>query len=273
MGVSRVQEAIAFAVALGCVVALVPLVRRLCFVLGIFDAPGHLKIHREPISRLGGVAIVCALAAGIAATQHGASSGLLFFAAALGLVRLAGFIDDLRELAPVFRLLAQIGGAVLVYAGGWRVIGSSSSAFGIFAQCLFVILFVNAFNFFGRHGRFVCGDYGGHCFGLCVVSRCGAQRFGICGGVEFGGSLRGIFIFQFSAGKNIHGGFGEFGTGFLRGVSGTGFYWSERRGRRGRFTALPFHDCGAADFGCVAGGDAASGEGAFSVPGRPRAFL
>jgi UDP-N-acetylmuramyl pentapeptide phosphotransferase/UDP-N-acetylglucosamine-1-phosphate transferase len=67
MVISRVQEAIAFALALGCVVALVPLVRRLCIIWGIFDVPGHLKIHREPIPRWRGVAIVRALAAGGAA--------------------------------------------------------------------------------------------------------------------------------------------------------------------------------------------------------------
>jgi UDP-GlcNAc:undecaprenyl-phosphate/decaprenyl-phosphate GlcNAc-1-phosphate transferase len=112
------QEAIAFAMALGSAVALVPFVRWLCFRLGVFDAPGHLKIRREPVPRLGGVAIAFALVAGIVAAQHGARGISLFFSAALGLVWLAGFVDDLRELVPVFRLLAQIGGALLLYAGG-----------------------------------------------------------------------------------------------------------------------------------------------------------
>jgi UDP-GlcNAc:undecaprenyl-phosphate/decaprenyl-phosphate GlcNAc-1-phosphate transferase len=114
-------EATACAVALGSVAALVPLIRRLCFPWGVFDAPGHLKIHSEPIPRLGGVTIACALFVGVAAALRGASGGALFFAAALRPVWLAGFIDDVRELAPVFRLLAQIGRAMLLYAGGWRV--------------------------------------------------------------------------------------------------------------------------------------------------------
>src|SRR5580700_3198381 len=121
MDTGRMADATACTAALVCAVALAPPIRRLCFRWGIFDAPGHLKIHREPIPRLGGVAIACALFAGIAVALRSASGGALFFAAALALVWLAGFIDDLRELAPSFRLLAQIGGAVLLYAGGWRV--------------------------------------------------------------------------------------------------------------------------------------------------------
>jgi hypothetical protein len=256
MDTSRMAEATACGVALVSVVALVPLIRRLCFRWGLFDAPRHLKIHREPVPRLGGVAMVCALTAGIATGLHGARSGSLFFAAALGLVWLVGFLDDLREVAPFFRLLAQIGGAALPYGGGWRIAVFSSSAFGTFAQCLLVILFVNAFNFLDG----VDGLAAVIALGVCAGSQRGAQRVRICRGVEFAGSLRGVFIFQFSAGKNIHGGFGEHGAGFHRGVSGTGFYRSARCGQRGEFTALPIYDCGLADLGCIAGGDAESGD-------------
>jgi UDP-GlcNAc:undecaprenyl-phosphate/decaprenyl-phosphate GlcNAc-1-phosphate transferase len=147
MVLSRMQEAIAFVVALGCVAALVPLIRRLCFRWGLFDAPGHLKIHSEPIPRLGGIAIACAMVSGVAVALHGVTREAIFFAAALGLVWLAGFADDLLELPPAFRLLVQIGAALLLYAVGWRVTFSSSTAFAIVAQCLYVILFVNAFNF------------------------------------------------------------------------------------------------------------------------------
>jgi hypothetical protein len=47
------RDAVAFAVALVCVLALVPLIHRLCVRWRIFDQPGELKIHREPIPRLG----------------------------------------------------------------------------------------------------------------------------------------------------------------------------------------------------------------------------
>src|SRR5271156_3558226 len=131
MGAKWMPEAVAVAVALGGVLALAPLIRRLCARWGIFDQPGDLKIHGEPIPRLGGMAIAVALAAGVGSALHGAGAGAFYFAAALGLVWLAGFVDDLRDLPPPFRLLAQIGGALLLYAGGWRVAVFSSSPLAI----------------------------------------------------------------------------------------------------------------------------------------------
>src|SRR5271156_1214108 len=82
MGAKWMPEAVAFAVALGCVLALAPLIRRLCARWGIFDQPGHLKIHGEPIPRLGGMAIAFALAAGVTSALHGTGAGALYFAAA-----------------------------------------------------------------------------------------------------------------------------------------------------------------------------------------------
>ena len=112
-----------------------------------FRLAGTFQDSQRADSTLGGVAMVCALARGIAVTLRGASGGVLFLAATLGLMCLARFIDHRRELAPFFRPLAQIGSAVVPDAGGSRDAVFSSSVVGIFAQCLFVILFVNAFNF------------------------------------------------------------------------------------------------------------------------------
>ena len=84
MVISRMQEAMAFAVALGCALALVPVIRRMCVRWGIFDQPGDLKIHREPIPRLGGVAIAIGLWPAWFPRCTARDAGALFFAAALG---------------------------------------------------------------------------------------------------------------------------------------------------------------------------------------------
>ncbi len=160
MVLSRLQEAMAFAVALGCVLALVPVIRRMCARWRIFDQPGDLKIHREPIPRLGGVGIAIGLVAGVVSAVHGARYGALFFAAALGLVWLAGFVDDLRELPPVFRLLAQIGGALLLYAGGWRITLLIFRCFRDRGAVSVRDSVRERVQFFGRRGRAGGGNYG-----------------------------------------------------------------------------------------------------------------
>jgi UDP-N-acetylmuramyl pentapeptide phosphotransferase/UDP-N-acetylglucosamine-1-phosphate transferase len=95
--------------------ALAPLAARAGIAWGLVDRPGgSLKIHRRPISVLGGVvvvaAVVGALAVDGAGLAHAVVAALVF---ALGL----GLIDDVRSLSPRTQLAAQTAiGAVL--AGG-----------------------------------------------------------------------------------------------------------------------------------------------------------
>jgi len=238
METGRMAEAAACAVALGSVLVLVPLVRRLCFRWGLFDAPGHLKIHSEPIPRLGGVAIASALVAGIAAAVRGTDGGALFFAVALGLVWLAGFIDDLRGLAPVFRLLAQIAGAALLYAGGWRIAAFSSSTFGIFAECLFVILFVNAFNFLDGMDGLAAGITAVIALGYALIPGAALSPFGYAVAWSLLGACVGFLFFNFPPAKIFMGDSGSTVLGFCAAYLALDFIGA--RGARGAASSLLF---------------------------------
>ena len=214
MVISRVQEAIAFAVALGCVFALVPLIRWLCKRWGIFDQPGHLKIHRVPIPRLGGVGIAFGLVAGVVSAVHSSRSDALFFAATLGMVWLAGFVDDLRELPPAVRLLVQIGGALLLYVGGWRVTFSSAAAFAIVAQCLYVVLFVNAFNFLDGADGLAAGITGVIALGYAVLPGLPLSAYGHAVAWGLLGACVGFLFFNFPPAKIFMGDSGSTVLGF-----------------------------------------------------------
>jgi UDP-GlcNAc:undecaprenyl-phosphate/decaprenyl-phosphate GlcNAc-1-phosphate transferase len=242
MRADGVRGVLAFAVALGCVLALVPLIRRLCVRWAIFDQPGHLKIHGEPIPRLGGLAIAVALAAGVAIAfaVHGARSGTLFFAAALGLVWLAGFVDDLRQLGPPFRLLAQIGCALLLYAGDWRVAGSSSTAFAILAQCLFVILFVNAFNFLDGADGLAAGITGVIALGYAALPGVGLSAFGWAVAWSLLGACAGFLCFNFPPAKIFMGDSGSTVLGFSVAFLGLDFIGARGGGTTASSLAFPF---------------------------------
>jgi UDP-GlcNAc:undecaprenyl-phosphate/decaprenyl-phosphate GlcNAc-1-phosphate transferase len=231
MVISRLQEAIALAVAMGCVFALVPLVRWLCARWGIFDQPGQLKIHREPIPRLGGVGIALGLLAGVVAAVHGAHSGALLFGATFGLVWLAGFVDDLRELPPAFRLLAQIGGALLLYAEGWRVTYSSSVAFAILAQCLYVILFVNAFNFLDGADGLAAGITGVIALGYATIAGYALSVYGHAVAWSLLGACLGFLFFNFPPAKIFMGDSGSTVLGFSVAFLGLDFISARSDGR------------------------------------------
>lgn len=126
---------------------LVPAITRLCVRWCLYDPIGPLKIHSRPIPRLGGVAIVLALAAGMATARHSPQMPPWPFWIALGLIWTTGFLDDIRGVSPILRLAAQIGAGSLLCYGGWRLPLSGAGTFGLVAVCSFVVLFSNAFNF------------------------------------------------------------------------------------------------------------------------------
>ena len=235
-----IRDVVAFAVSLVCVLALVPLIRRLCVRWRIFDQPGVLKIHREPIPRLGGVAIAFALAAGVVSTQHNARGSGFFFAAALVLAWLAGFVDDLRQLGPPFRLLAQIGGAMLLYAGSWRVLSSSSIAFAIVVQCLFVILFVNAFNFLDGADGLAAGITAAIALGYAAMPGVGLSAFGYAVAWSLLGACVGFLIFNFPPAKIFMGDSGSTVLGFSVAFMGLDFIGARGPGGAASSWLFPF---------------------------------
>lgn len=134
--------AIAFAVTLG----LVPAVRAFCIRRQIFDAPGPLKIHTQPVPRLGGAAIFAAIFAAVMFAMPVKPRAIGAFLAALTLVWLAGFLDDLRNLSPAVRVAAQVAAGVLIWTGGWRIPILGNSFLGLIAVCTAVAAASNSIN-------------------------------------------------------------------------------------------------------------------------------
>jgi UDP-GlcNAc:undecaprenyl-phosphate/decaprenyl-phosphate GlcNAc-1-phosphate transferase len=137
---------IAASIAFALVVVLVPIVRRLCIRWRLFDMPGPLKIHSQPIPRLGGVAIVLAIAtAAGTSSPHRAAHSWPFFGALI-LIWATGLADDLRGVPPYLRLTAQFLAGALLWRGGWRVPIPGNGALEFAATILFVAGFTNAMN-------------------------------------------------------------------------------------------------------------------------------
>jgi UDP-N-acetylmuramyl pentapeptide phosphotransferase/UDP-N-acetylglucosamine-1-phosphate transferase len=80
------------------------------------------------------------------ATHHSSRTPWSFLAALL-LTWVVGLIDDLRGLSPLLRLTAQAAAGGILWTSGWRVPFFESGVPGFVAECVFVALFINAFNF------------------------------------------------------------------------------------------------------------------------------
>jgi UDP-N-acetylmuramyl pentapeptide phosphotransferase/UDP-N-acetylglucosamine-1-phosphate transferase len=128
-------------------ILLAPVMRRVCIRWRLFDVPGPLKIHTQPIPRLGGVAIAIAFGGAVLLVDGWAEFRSWHFFAALALIWITGLVDDLRGLSPLFRLAAQIVAAVILWHGGWRVPITGPHAIGLCATCVLTVFVINAFNF------------------------------------------------------------------------------------------------------------------------------
>jgi UDP-GlcNAc:undecaprenyl-phosphate/decaprenyl-phosphate GlcNAc-1-phosphate transferase len=123
---------VAFVTATATAAALTPIVRHLARRWGLLDhALSSRKVHGKPIPRLGGVAIVCAFFAPLAALYFVDSevgrrfwsdplrAGGLFAGGAV--IALLGVLDDLRGSGARIKFVVQFAVAALMYWVGFRI--------------------------------------------------------------------------------------------------------------------------------------------------------
>ncbi len=129
-----------FAVALALTLAL----ERLAPRLGLVARPGTDRWHRRTVPLLGGVAIVAGTLAslGVAAAR----SEFLVLAAASVAMAITGLVDDVRELSPQGKLLAQIVIAALLTMLGFSFHPTGSELLDFFVSLFWMVGVTNAFN-------------------------------------------------------------------------------------------------------------------------------
>lgn len=135
----------AFGVAGATAFAFTPVAIAVAHRTGFLDRPQGYKGHRRPTPYLGGTAVVLAIA--VATTVLGDLTGrlgtLLACAAVLWMV---GTVDDRWPMPPAWRVLAEVGVAVVIWSGGWgwSVLGSDPA--DLLLTIVWVVGLVNAFN-------------------------------------------------------------------------------------------------------------------------------
>jgi UDP-GlcNAc:undecaprenyl-phosphate GlcNAc-1-phosphate transferase len=170
---------VTFAIALVVALALTPVARRASFALGILDRPGPLKVQREAVAYLGGVAVFAALAAALA-TDHPSWIGPLALATALGVA------DDVRTIPPQVRLLAQCSVGV---AAGFVVPAPGPA--GVVVTAAFVVVLVNAVNLLDGMDALASSDVATSAFAFAILG--GVARDPA---LALGGALLGFLVFN-----------------------------------------------------------------------------
>jgi len=173
-----VKYIVVFLVSLVAAWILVPWVKKIAPRLGLVDEPSPRRIHRIPIPRCGGIAVFVAthlalLIFFLSPWKHVAGSihlqewGFLFAGSLILL--LVGLFDDRFEMRAWFKLLGQLGVALLMFFGGF--------SFGALlhiqlpwivdlgATLFWFVLLINAFN--------LIDGMDGACAGLGLIASAG----------------------------------------------------------------------------------------------------
>jgi UDP-GlcNAc:undecaprenyl-phosphate GlcNAc-1-phosphate transferase len=109
-------------IALAMVALLIPLLVPVAARLGLTDKPDGRKRHDAPTPMHGGLTLLLAMVVTAALFHDMASSAMLAFYFAGGLLMLVGVVDDLKDLTWKWRIGAQVLAAlIMIFIGGVSV--------------------------------------------------------------------------------------------------------------------------------------------------------
>jgi UDP-GlcNAc:undecaprenyl-phosphate/decaprenyl-phosphate GlcNAc-1-phosphate transferase len=125
---------------------LTPLIQQIAERRRLFDHPGDLKVHKSPVPRLGGVAMMASLAMGTMFAPAQWRPATVAIVVLFG-VWLTGLVDDLRGAPAILRLCIQVTAGGVLWSGGWRLGWFGNPTLDFIATTVFFAAMVNAMNF------------------------------------------------------------------------------------------------------------------------------
>ena len=211
-------------------VFIVPFVIEFSQKEGLVDLPNERKIHKNPISRLGGIAIwastmltfLCLVL--LSYYPYGSLlSGILLGGS---LMFLLGLIDDIYNLDAKFKLVIQLSIATIVYLLGVKIdtifnpFGGAGVDLGLFSYPITILWIVgisNAVNFIdgvdGLAGSVITVN--SIALALIAIAMTPAQPITALIGFILAGSMLAFLTFNFNPAKIFMGDSGALFSGFL----------------------------------------------------------
>ncbi|MEI6891510.1 MAG: hypothetical protein V5783_04985 [Pontiella sp.] len=169
---------VVFVISLVTSLLLVPLVKRMAPALKMVDEPDERRIHKTPIPRCGGIAVFIATHLGLLVVFFGPwerlagatqlSDWLFILAGSTGLL-VIGILDDIFDMKAWFKLLGQLGVALLMFFGGFTFEAFLNIQLpwilNLGATLFWFTLLINAFN--------LIDGMDGACAGLGMIASAG----------------------------------------------------------------------------------------------------
>ena len=213
---------VGFVVAFLLVLLLTPAVSLAAWGAGLLDRPDDdRRLHRDPMPRLGGVAIFAAIAVPSAAlgNQHG------FWGVMLGaaLMTMLGAVDDVRSLPPLVKLTGQILIGALTVHLGIEINHITLPLVGVFnldwlrypVTILWIVAIVNVVNFIDGLDGLAAGFCGIAAITFAILSASLGRLDAAAVSAILAGAAIGFLRYNFHPATIIMGDSGSLMMGYL----------------------------------------------------------
>lgn len=208
-----VAYAIAVAVSFGLAFVATSTVRRISTAQGWLARPREDRAHTTPTALFGGVAIFFGLTVGTLIFGPLAWPYPALWLLGTGIFAL-GLIDDLKELGPQTRLVAEIAAGVLLYLAGFHFNAALPRLLDLAIVVFWVVGITNAMN--------LLDNMNGLCAGTAVIALVFRFAFfvkdgntdGAIASAVFLGAILGFLIFNFPRASIFMGDAGSLLIGF-----------------------------------------------------------
>jgi len=218
---------------------LTPLVRDTALRFGFVDQPdAHRKLHRGPIPRVGGIAIVLAYLLAFAGTAFGflnidfflPSGSALGAVIAVGIVFFTGLLDDLLQLKPWQKLAGQVLGALVAYFSGIQIHIFQGHPLAVWMSLPINLIWLlgctNAFNLIDGLDGLAAGA-GLFATITIIIAALTEQNLGLAAAtIPLAGCLLGFLRYNFNPASIFLGDCGSLSIGFFLGCCG--ILWSQK---------------------------------------------
>jgi UDP-GlcNAc:undecaprenyl-phosphate GlcNAc-1-phosphate transferase len=211
-----VEDVVLAATAAALALLVTPIVRAAAERLGAVDVPGPRRVHVHPTPRLGGLAVLAAVA-GALALDRCAGGGALYVLAAPGrtpglliagftVIVAAGVADDLVGLPAAPKLTLQVLAAILAVAGGYALEGLTNPFTGHWLDLgrtggvltvAWIVAITNALNLIDGLDGLAAGTGAIAATALCLVCLAEERHAAAAMWAALGGGLAGFLAYNF----------------------------------------------------------------------------
>ena len=204
--------------------------KKLAFKIGAIDIPkDNRRMHKKPIPRLGGLAIVFGFVVAVMCFSEGFSKELIATLAGAAVIVAMGIVDDCKNLNAGLKFIIQIAAALIViYFGDIRIsVTTNPNLFGtseywvlpewvsVVATVIWIVFITNAVNFIDGLDGLAAGVSAIMSVSLVFIA-VRMNEFSIALiGIALMGSCFGFLPFNFNPAKIFMGDTGSTFLGFM----------------------------------------------------------